>query len=223
MNQVLNQQKSDGRALRQRREPLSRETIDELIELGAATIYEAQGKRGAIDPMLKPLDPNKKIAGRALTVDSAPADNLMLHRALPFAQPGDVLVADARGFLRAGAWGDVLTLAAQTAGVAGLVIDGAVRDSQTIIDMGFPTFTRGISIEGTSKRHNGAVAAPLNLAGTIVETDDIIVGDRDGLVLIKADELEDSLARARAREQHEEEFRARILEGATTLDLLGLA
>ncbi|MDE2455701.1 MAG: hypothetical protein KGL43_19100, partial [Burkholderiales bacterium] len=99
--------------------------FEQLRALGSATVYEAQGARGALDAGIKPLDTRSRLVGRALTVDTRPADNLMLHYALLKAVPGDVLVVDAKGFLEAGPWGDVLTAAAIKAGIAGLVINGS--------------------------------------------------------------------------------------------------
>jgi len=199
------------------------EQLARLRELGAATIYEAQGQRGSIGAVIKPIDPSMKLAGPALTVDAGPADNLMLHAALQHARPGDILVADARGFLDAGAWGDVLTAAAQKAGIAGLVIHGAVRDAEEIIGMKFPLFAKGLSIRGTTKAYKGSIGQPVDIAGTTVHNGDIIVGDRDGLVVVYAGEVESALELAQAREDKETKFREQIAEGASTVELLGLA
>jgi 4-hydroxy-4-methyl-2-oxoglutarate aldolase len=198
------------------------EQLHRLRQLGAATIYEAQGQRGAIASSIKPIDPSMTLAGPALTVDCGPADNLMLHAALEHAQSGDILVADAKGFMDAGPWGDILTAAAQQVGIAGLVINGAVRDADQIVGMGFPVFARGLSIRGTSKLYKGSIGKPITLAGTCVDNGDIIVGDRDGLVVIAAAELSDSIALAEARESKEAGFRDKISEGVSTVELLGL-
>jgi 4-hydroxy-4-methyl-2-oxoglutarate aldolase len=120
--------------------------FEELRKLGAATVYEAQGASGAMDGGIKPIDPRSRLVGPAFTVDIRPADNLMLHYALLKAKPGDVLVVDAKGFLEAGPWGDVLTAQAMRMGLAGLLIDGAVRDADAIVAAGFPVFCRGLSI-----------------------------------------------------------------------------
>ena len=198
------------------------EQLARLRELGAATIYEAQGQRGSIDAVIKPIDPSMKLAGTALTVDAGPADNLMLHAALQHARPGDILVADAKGFVDAGAWGDVLTAAAQKVRIAGLVINGAVRDAEEIIDMKFPVFAKGLSIRGTTKVHRGSIGQPVDIAGTTVNNGDVIVGDRDGLVVIRADEVESALELAEARADKETNLRAQIADGASTVELLGL-
>jgi 4-hydroxy-4-methyl-2-oxoglutarate aldolase len=193
-----------------------------LLALGSATVYEAQGAKGALDSGMKPIDPASRLAGPALTVDTRPADNLMLHYALLKARPGDVLVVDAKGFLEAGPWGDVLTAAALKAGVAGLVIHGAVRDAGAIVEMGFPVFCRGLSIKGTGKVHAGKVNVPVCIGDVVIRAGDIVVGDRDGLVIVSPDEAESVLESARAREAKEDEFRKAIERGSSTAELLGL-
>ncbi|HEY8752980.1 MAG TPA: 4-carboxy-4-hydroxy-2-oxoadipate aldolase/oxaloacetate decarboxylase [Arthrobacter sp.] len=198
------------------------DNLQRLLKLGTATVYEAQGQRGSIASEIRPIDRNMKVVGTALTVNTTPGDNLMFHQAVLMARPGDVLVVDAKGFTDAGPWGDVLTLAAQRAGIAGLVIDGSVRDSEAIIDAGFPVFSRGISIRGTTKVDPGQIGGTINLAGTVVDRGDIIIGDRDGVVVLKANEVGEVLRSAEAREAKEEEFRRRIMEGASTAELLGL-
>jgi 4-hydroxy-4-methyl-2-oxoglutarate aldolase len=155
-------------------------------------------------------------------VDTRPADNLMLHYALLKARPGDVLVVDAKGFVEAGPWGDVLTAAAMKRGIAGLVIHGAVRDANAIESMGFPVFCRGLSIKGTGKVHPGKVNVPVCIGDVVIRPGDIIVGDRDGVVVVSADEVSTVLESARAREAKEEAFRLAIEQGASTAELLGL-
>ena len=193
-----------------------------LAGLGAATVYEANGQRDALDPAIKPLDPHTKVAGRAVTVALEPADNWYLHLALLEAGENDILVVDAQGYLNAGPWGDVLTLAAQQRGLAGLVIDGAVRDSQQIITSGFPVFARGLCIRKTSKVQPGRLNVAVTVGGVVVNPGDILVGDADGLVRVAAGDVAHAIDRAQAREQKEEQMRQQILAGASTLDLLGL-
>jgi 4-hydroxy-4-methyl-2-oxoglutarate aldolase len=198
------------------------EMFDALRALGAATVYEAQGAKGALDSGLKPLDPASRLVGPALTVDTRPADNLMLHYALLKARPGDVLVVDAKGFVEAGPWGDVLTAAALKAGIAGLVINGAVRDASAIVEMGFPVFCRGLSIKGTGKVHAGRLDVPVCIGDVVIHPGDIIVGDRDGLVVVSPDELSAVLESAQGREAKEAAFKSAIGQGRSTAELLGL-
>ncbi|NVN00028.1 4-carboxy-4-hydroxy-2-oxoadipate aldolase/oxaloacetate decarboxylase [Arthrobacter sp. SDTb3-6] len=196
--------------------------FDRLAELGAATVYEANGQRDAVDPTIKPLDPRSRIAGRAVTVELEPGDNWFIHLALLEAGEGDILVVDAKGYTQAGPWGDVLTLAAQERGLAGLVIDGAVRDSQDIITAGFPVFTRGVCIRKTTKVQKGRINIPVTVGGVLINPGDVLVGDADGLVRIHADDLATALASSEARLAKEDEMRDAIRAGGTTLDLLGL-
>lgn len=215
-------QTETGSALEACTEEVTEAHLQRLLKLGTATVYEAQGQRGSVAAEIRPIDPAMKLVGPALTVETSPGDNLMLHQAVLMAKPGDVLVVDSKGFTDAGPWGDVLTLAAQQAGIAGLVIDGSVRDSEAIIDAGFPVFSRGISIRGTTKVDPGHVGGIINFAGTSIERGDIIIGDRDGLVVVKADEVLEALRKAEMREAKEEEYRRSIIDGASTAELLGL-
>jgi 4-hydroxy-4-methyl-2-oxoglutarate aldolase len=198
------------------------EQIKKLCELGAATVHEAQGAKGALDSAIKPIDPISRLAGPALTVDMRPSDNLMLHYALLKAKPGDVLVVDAKGFVEAGPWGDVMTHAAQKLGIAGLVINGSVRDANQIIEMGFPIFCRGLSIKGTAKNQPGKVNVPICIGDVVIHPGDFIVGDRDGVVVVPQGEVGATLLSAAAREEKEIAFRKELDRGRTTVDLLGL-
>lgn len=201
---------------------VSLDAIQALRDLGAATVYEAQGAKGALDSGMKPIHPAMKVAGPALTVDMRPADNLMIHYAMLKAKPGDVLVLDTKGFLEAGPWGDVLTQQALHLGLAGLVINGAVRDASAIIEMGFPVFCRGLSIKSTGKNQPGKINVPICIGDVQINPGDIIVGDQDGLVVVPQTEVDDAIKKAQAREEKEALFRQQIKNGATTAELLGL-
>jgi 4-hydroxy-4-methyl-2-oxoglutarate aldolase len=202
---------------------ISPQQLAQLRDLGTATVYEAQGAKGALDSGMKPIDPTVRMAGPALTVDARPADNLVLHLAVLKAKPGDVLVVDAKGFMEAGPWGDVLTLQAMKLGIAGLVINGCVRDANLIIDLGFPVFCRGLSIKGTGKNQPGKVNVPICIGDAVIRPGDIIVGDRDGLVVVAQDEVEMAIANSVAREAKEVEQRKAIEAGTSnTVELLNL-
>lgn len=201
---------------------VTQDTLEKLKALGSATIHEAQGQTGAMDNEIKPIDPACRLIGRALTVDTRPDDNLMIHFALTKAKPGDVLVVDAKGFMEAGPWGDLLTLAAIRCGIVGLIIDGAVRDANTILELDFPVFCRGLSIKGTNKAQPGKVNQSVICGGVAVSAGDIVMGDRDGVVVVKAEDAVNTLALAAAREAKEDDIRKRIEAGETTVDILGL-
>ena len=197
-------------------------TLHALRQLGAATLHEAQGGKGALDSGIKPIAAHMRLAGPAFTVDTRPADNLMLHYAMLKAQPGDVLVVDAKGFLEAGVWGDVFTEQAQRIGLAGLVIHGAVRDAAAMTEAGFPVFSRGLSIKGTGKHQPGRLNVTVTIGDVAIDPGDVIVGDQDGVVVVKRHEVDAVLRKSRQREEKEAQFRQQIRDGATTVDLLGL-
>lgn len=187
-----------------------------------ALLHEALGKRGALTHTIKPVYPGAQFLGRALTIKSAPGDNLMLHVAVAAAQPGDVLIASVDGFLEAGIWGDLATVAAQVRGVRGLVTDGAVRDVNGICALKFPVFAAGISIKGTTKKQRGQLNCPVCIGGVLVYPGDYVVGDTDGVVIIPAAEVEQTIAKAHEIRQREERIIERLRAGELTLDLLGL-
>jgi len=198
------------------------ERTAELIRLGAATLLEAQGNSGALDPAIKPIHPSMKLAGPSLTVHCPAGDNLMIHHALELIRPGDVLVVDAEGFTDAGPWGDILSTAAQSRGAAGLIIDGAIRDSEAIIGLNFPVFARGICIRGTTKSKLGSVREEISCGGVRIRQSDYVVGDRDGVVAIEQEGIDAVIRLAIEREQKEHTFRKAVQAGASTVQLLGL-
>ncbi|MCL4186662.1 MAG: 4-carboxy-4-hydroxy-2-oxoadipate aldolase/oxaloacetate decarboxylase [Rhodobacteraceae bacterium] len=193
-----------------------------LAALPTATIHEALGKAGAMTGAIKPLAPGTRLAGPALTVACPPGDNLGIHAAVDRARPGEVLVVDFGAETEAGPFGDVLATFARARGVAGLVIDGCVRDGANLRAMGFPVFARGLCMKGTTKTRFGSVGAPVVCGGVEVRAGDIVLGDDDGVVVVPQALVADVVSRARAREQAEAEMFARIEAGASTMDLLAL-
>ena len=196
--------------------------LKSLAAFSAATVHEANGQRGAVSSLLKPLDPSMRVCGAALTVHCPAGDNLMIHAAIAMARPGDVLVVDHQGSLDDGPFGDLLAEACLARGIVGLVIDGCVRDASTLRQMGFPVFARGLCIKGTTKDRMGSIGRPISLAGEPVEPGDAILGDEDGVVVVRRQDIESAIAASGEREAREATLRAAIKSGATTLDLLDL-
>ncbi|MPZ19772.1 MAG: 4-carboxy-4-hydroxy-2-oxoadipate aldolase/oxaloacetate decarboxylase [Luteitalea sp.] len=195
---------------------------ERLFEFDPATLYEAAGKRGMVDPAIRPAWHGAKVRGRATTVECPPCDNLMLHIAVASAQPGMVIVATVGAYLLAGAWGEVLTAAAQARGVAGLVIDGAVRDVDAIEALRFPVFSRGLAIGACTKERPGKLDVPIQLGGALVRPGDIVLGDADGLVIVDQDKVEEVYEAASERRARETEIIRQLQQGRTTVELLGL-
>lgn len=201
----------------------SQDTLSSAMTQGTATLFEAAMRPSvSVDPLIRPVWPGAAVAGPAYPVECAPGDNLGIQIALERAPRGSVLVVDARGFI-AGYWGEVLTVFAEARGMAGLVIDGGVRDIAALQARGFPVFARGISVRGTLKAAVPSVGKTISLAGTPVALGDLVVGDADGVVVIPADQVDATLCRGNARVQKEAEWMARLAAGETTLDLMGLA
>lgn len=190
-------------------------------ELGTATVHEAAGGIGALPSSIKPLSPDFRLFGKAFTVKSPPADNLWLHRAIYAAPTGSVLVVSVEGFMEAGHWGAVMGRAALARGIAGLVIDGGVRDSRELIAMRFPVFAPNLCVRGTAKDRSapGSLGERITIGEIGIETSDLIIGDADGVVAIPAAISERVLEKARDRERKESDIFARLEKGETTLDI----
>jgi len=199
-----------------------RALLEAFATFDTATLYESAGQKGMVDPAIRPAWPGARLCGPALTLRCPPRDNLMLHQAVTLAEPGDVLVAAVDSFVLAGAWGEILTVAAQARGIAGLVIDGATRDTEAIALRGFPIFSRGLAIGACTKERFGTINEPLDFCGVRIRPGDVVVGDVDGVVVIDQDQLQQVYEAALARRDREQVLMEELLRGRTTLDLLGL-
>lgn len=200
---------------------MSQDLIHQIIALPTATLHEAMGKYGALPAGIKPISPEMRLGGTAVPVHTMPRDNMMLHRAIAQAAAGDVIVAHVSDFWEAGYWGEIMAVGAQARGIAGLVIDGCVRDGDPITALGFPVFARGLCIHGTTKFGKGTLNQPITIGQVIIHPGDVVVGDRDGVVVVPADRLADTLAKAQAREAKEAQVMERLRNGETTLEIYG--
>lgn len=202
---------------------VSVELVNQYQGVGSATVHEASGQRGALSHRIKPIAPTMRVCGPAVTVKVHPGDNLMLHKAIYVARPGDVIVADADGYMEGGAWGEIMAVAAQQRGIAGLVFNGVVRDAEPIAELGFPVFCLGLSIKGTEKISLGLINHPLNFDNITIQPGDLVLGDRDGVVVVKREEAQEVLQKSLARDEKERGIKERLKRGETTLDMLGFA
>lgn len=205
----------------------------------AATLYEAAvatlrdlpagdrelahraGQAVAVDPEIRAAWSGARVAGPAFTVQGAGGDNLALHRAVYAAPAGSVLVADLNG-ARFGHWGEVLAVAAQSRNLAGLVIDGGVRDTEEMRELGFPVFSRNNCVRGTRKLFRGALGTDVEVGGVLVRRGDTVVGDADGLVVLAAEIAARVVEAADERVRQEQEIIHSLRAGKTTLDLYRL-
>lgn len=200
------------------------ELVAEAASLSAATLHEAAGRIGVMPAAIKPLRDDWTLCGPVFTVHSPGGDNLWLHRAIYAAQPGDILVVHTSGAHDYGYWGEVMATAAIARGLAGLVIDGGVRDARLLREMPFPVFARSITIRGTGKDFGarGWLGAPTMFEGLTVNSGDLLFGDVDGVVVIPRDQVRGAIDASVAREAKEADAMARLKQGETTLDLFKL-
>lgn len=192
----------------------------ELLAMGSATLYEASGQDLFLDPIFRPAWDGAEFVGRALPVAARLGDNLALHWGIAHAEPGDVLVVDAGGGQH-GYWGEVMAVAAQARGIAGLIIDGGVRDTKQLAELQFPAFASAVSIRGTEKRWPGTVGRHITMRGRVVARGDLVVADRDGVCIIPAAEVSKVIAAARERVAKEDTYMDRLRHGELTVDLYG--
>ena len=160
-----------------------------LIDIPAATIYEANGKIGDMAPIIRQMVPGKKICGQAITVRCFPSDMTAVLRALNLAMPGDIIVIDGGGTDRSTVWGGTSTRAAINVGIGGVVTNSGCRDIDEIIELGFPVYATGTCVRGTVKNHLGWVNIPISVGGICVNPGDLVVGDRDGIVVVAENQI----------------------------------
>jgi len=196
------------------------ETAAALAALGSATLGESGGR--AADRRLRPAWPGAAVAAPAYPVGCTPGDNLAVHVAVTRAPRGSVLVVDVGRVADRGYWGEVLTTAAEAAGLAGLVLDGGVRDVAALEAHRFPVFSSAIALTGATKDKPGTVGVPVRVGGVLVSAGDWVVADVDGVTFLPGEALDGVLAAGRAREQKEAGFFDALGAGSTTVELLGL-
>nr|WP_269778460.1 4-carboxy-4-hydroxy-2-oxoadipate aldolase/oxaloacetate decarboxylase [Microbacterium sp. MAH-37] len=188
------------------------------MRLGSATLYEASRSDCFLDAAFRPAWDGAQLVGRAVPVTAQQGDNLALHHGIEAAGPGDVLVVDGGG-APFGYWGEVMAVAAQARGIRGLIIDGGVRDTAQLAALGFPAFSTSISIRGTIKKWPGTIGVSITLRGRIVQCGDVVVADRDGVVVLPAGRYDEVLSASRERADKEDAYMERLRTGEVTLDV----
>jgi len=193
--------------------------VSELAELGTATVYEASGREGLVDADLHQLIPGSRAAGPARTVRCGQGDNLMVHAVMDRAQPGDVLVLTMPDPEPVALVGDLLVTQAKQRGVAALLVDAAVRDTDDLRELGVPIWARWIRVKGAIKTEVGKIDEPVEVGGATIRPGDTVVLDADGAVVVRKERVDEVLAASRARLEQEAVKRAKLQAGELSYDL----
>jgi RraA family protein len=175
----------------------SKELVEAFKGLPTPNIADNMSRFFCVDAAIKPMN-SKHLLGTALTVRSSTADNLMFHKALDMAEPGDVIVVDVQGDMINSVAGEIMMRYAMKRGIVGFLIDGAVRDSGALKNLDFAVYARGANPKGPYKDGPGEINVPVSCGGVVVNPGDIIVGDEDGVVVITPKDAPEVLEKARA-------------------------
>lgn len=192
--------------------------VEKAKAFPASILADVAGRRGTLGGRIQAIDKAMKLAGPAFTVEVRPGDNLMIHAALVLAKPGDVIVVDGKGDLSCALTGSLMAAHAKAAGIAGFVIDGAVRDTEECAAGDFPVFAAGTNPNGPVKALAGRINWPVSLAGTVVNPGDLVVGDADGVVVLPRELAAAVVAGAQAKIDSETERVKDIREGRLVMD-----
>lgn len=174
-----------------------------------------------MDSGIKPISRGEAVTGTALTVKGVPGDNLIIHKAITMAEPGDILIIDGDGYTETAYLGELMCTSCQAHDLAGIVIDGAIRDREEIAKMGFPLYARGVHPRGPVKQHPGSINVPISCGGVTVRPGDIVVGDDDGVAVVPADDAETIYESAREKLAAEDDLRERVEDGEYLYEISG--
>jgi RraA family protein len=188
--------------------------VDAFKGLPVANVSDCMARMSSAGPRLRPMHKSGYLAGPALTVKCRPGDNLMIHKALDMAQPGDVIVVDAGGDLTNALFGEIMLATAVARGVVGMVLNGAVRDSDEIGAGHFPVYAAGVTHRGPYKDGPGEINVPIAIDGMVIHPGDLMLGDADGLLCVPFDSVQEVLAATLKKMEVEKKMLEDIASGS---------
>lgn len=196
--------------------------VQQFAQYGVATVYEAAGRAGLINVPLIQIIPGSRVAGPACTVRCGQSDNLMVHAVMDQAQPGEVLVLTMPDPQPVALIGELLATQALVRQVAAILVDASVRDTEELLSLGLPIWTRWIRVRGATKTEVGTINEPVAVGGATIRAGDIVLLDADGAVVVPVERAPGVLEAAREREEREAALRKKLQAGALSYDLHGL-
>lgn len=198
------------------------DTVSSFRDVPSTIVSDVTGNIGlAMDSGLTPAYEGLEMAGTAVTVNGAPGDNLIIHKAITLAEPGDVLVIDCNGYTETGHIGELMCTSCQANGLAGIVLNGSFRDREDIAEMEFPVYGRGTHPQGPLKQDPGSINVTISCGGVTVDPGDIVVGDDDGLTVVPKDSAEEVLERSQEKIAAEDSTRREVEQGDYLFELNG--
>lgn len=203
----------NGLRILQRRRAVDLALARQFLDVPVANVSDCMSRMTAGGARLRPMHAGGRMAGPALTIKTRPGDNLMIHKALQMAQPGDVIVVDAGGDLTNALVGEIMVGDAVQQGLGGFVMNGAIRDAGALRAGAFPVFAAGITHRGPYKDGPGEINVPVAIDGMVIEPGDLVIGDEDGLLCVPFDDVERLLAAARQKQRVEDKMVADIQAG----------
>ena len=202
-----------GFRILERKKKVALDIAKEFLTLPVANVSDSMWRLTAGGSRLRPMHKSGQMAGPALTVKSRPGDNLMLHKAIDMAEPGDIIVCDAGGDLTNSLMGELMLAHAMKRGVGGFVLDGAVRDVEALLDVNLPVFAAGVSHRGPYKDGPGEINVSVAIDGMVIEPGDLVIGDWDGVLSIPLDDVESILKKTNEKQAAEAVDMAKIEAG----------
>lgn len=177
-------------------ERLPQTLIEQFADIPVANLSDNMGRIACIDTVIRPLN-RVRLAGSALTVKVAPNDNLFFHKAIDMAQPGDVIVVDGEGSIAHSLCGEIMYRYAMSRGIKGFIVDGVVRDCESLDTLDFSVYARGVQPKGPYKNGPGEINVPIAVGGIVVNPGDLVLGDFDGVIIIKKSDAVEMLEKGR--------------------------